>query len=87
MRDELLDIEQFASLLEAQVLVGDWRTEYTTYRPDSALDGLTPADYAEPWRETNQPGSAAIRSAPVGRQRETATYERDRIERSFSWDD
>ncbi len=47
MRDELLAIEQFASLLEAQVLVGDWRTEYNTYRPHSDLDGLTPADYAE----------------------------------------
>ena len=63
-------IEQFASLLEAQVLVGDWRTEYNTYRPHSALDGLTPADYAEQWRQTNQPGSAAISSAPVGRQRD-----------------
>jgi putative transposase len=70
MRDELLAIEQFASLLEAQVLVGDWRTEYNTYRPHSALDGLTPADYAEQWRQTNQPGSAAISSAPVGRQRD-----------------
>jgi len=70
MRDELLDIEQFASLLDAQVLVGDWRTEYNTYRPHSALDGLTPADYAEQWRQTNLPGSAAISSAPVGRQRD-----------------
>lgn len=70
MRDELLAIEQFASLLEAQVLVGDWRTEYNTYRPHSALDGLTPADYVEQWRQTNQSGSAAISSAPVGRQRE-----------------
>ena len=70
MRDEPLAIEQFASLLEAQVLVGDWRTEYNTYRPHSALDGLTPADYAKQWRQTNQPGSAAICSAPVGRQRD-----------------
>jgi transposase InsO family protein len=70
MRDELLAIEQFASLLEAQVLVGDWRTEYNTYRLHSALDGLTPADYAEQWRQTNQPGSAAISSAPVGRERD-----------------
>ena len=69
MRDELLAIEQFASLLEAQVHVGDWRTVYNTYRP-SALDGLTPADYAEQWRQTNQSGSAAISSAPVGRQRD-----------------
>jgi hypothetical protein len=70
MRDELLDIDQFATLLEAQDLVGDWRTEYNTYRPHSALDGLTPADYAEQWRQPNQPGSAAITSAPVGRHRD-----------------
>jgi DNA mismatch repair protein MutL len=66
----LMLIGQFASLLEAQVLVGDWRTEYNTYRLHSALDGLTPADYAEQWRQTNQPGSAAISSAPVGRESE-----------------
>jgi transposase InsO family protein len=42
MRDELLAIEQFASLIEAQVLVGNWRTEYNTYRPHSALDGSRP---------------------------------------------
>jgi putative transposase len=70
MREELLDIEQFAGLPEAQVLVGDWRTEYNTYRPHSALGGLTPADNAQQWRQTNQPGSAAISSAPVGRQRD-----------------
>jgi len=70
MRDEPLAIEQFASLLEAQVLVGDWRTEYNTYRPHFALNGLTPADYAEQWRQINQSGSAAISSAPVGRQRD-----------------
>jgi hypothetical protein len=56
----------------AQVLVGDWRTEYNTYRPHSALDGLTPADYAEQWKQTNQPGSAAVSAAPVGRQRDGA---------------
>jgi Integrase core domain len=70
MRDELLAIEQFVSLLEAQVLVDDWRTEYNTYRPHSSLDGLTPADYAEQWRQTNQSESAAISSAPVDRQRD-----------------
>lgn len=41
MRDELLSIEQFDTLLEAQVLVGDWRTEYNDYRPHSAL-GCSP---------------------------------------------
>jgi putative transposase len=53
MRDELLAIEQFDTLLEAQVLVSDWRQEYNTYRPHSALKMLTPNEYAERWR-TNQ---------------------------------
>jgi len=55
MRDELLTIEQFDTLLEAQVLVADWRTEYNTYRPHSALGMLTPANFADQWRRTNQP--------------------------------
>jgi putative transposase len=50
MRDELLTIEQFDSLLEAQVLVADWREEYNTYRPHSALGMLTPAEFAVRWR-------------------------------------
>ena len=54
MRDELLAVEQFDTLLEAQVLVADWRTEYNTYRPHSALGMLTPVEFAERWR-VNQP--------------------------------
>ena len=55
IRDELLAIEQFDTLLEAQVLIGDWRIEYNTYRPHSALNMLTPAEFADHWRQTNQP--------------------------------
>lgn len=54
MRDELLAIETFDTLLEAQVLVADWRKEYNNYRPHSALGMLTPSEYARQWR-TNQP--------------------------------
>jgi len=54
MRDELLAIEQFDTLLEAQVLVADWREEYNTYRPHSALGMLTPAEFARQW-QTNPP--------------------------------
>jgi putative transposase len=50
MRDELLAIEQFGSLLEAQVLVGDWRNEYNNYRPHSALGMRTPAEFARTCR-------------------------------------
>ncbi len=40
MRDELLAIECFDTLLEAQVLVADWREEYNTYRPSYGVRGL-----------------------------------------------
>ncbi len=39
-------MEEFASLLEAQVVIGARRQEYNTYRPHSSLAGLTPAEYA-----------------------------------------
>jgi len=45
VRDELLNVEEFATLLEAQVLTEAWRVEYNTYRPHSSLGGLTPAQY------------------------------------------
>jgi hypothetical protein len=42
VRDELLNTEEFATLLEAQILAEAWRIEYNTYRPHSSLGGLTP---------------------------------------------
>ena len=54
MRDELLAIEQFDTLLEAQVLVADWRAEYNDYRPHSALGMLSPAGFSRQWRTNHQ---------------------------------
>jgi transposase InsO family protein len=54
LRDELLGVEAFTNLLEAQVLVEDWRIAYNTLRPHSALGYLTPTDYANAWI-TNHP--------------------------------
>ena len=53
-RDELFNVEEFATLLEAQVVVEAWRIEYNTYRPHSALKDLTPAEYAARWTSTPQ---------------------------------
>ena len=50
LRDEFLAVEQFDSLLEAQVLIEDWRIEYNTTCPHSSLGWLSPAAYAEQWR-------------------------------------
>lgn len=56
LRDELLAVEEFGTLLEAQVVVEAWRVEYNTQRPHSSLDWLSPAAYAERWREQQPAG-------------------------------
>jgi putative transposase len=53
LRDELLAVEAFSSLLEARVLVEDWRIEYNTLRPHSALGYKSPAAYAHTWTMTH----------------------------------
>ena len=55
LRDELLNVKAFESLLEAQVLAEDFRLEYNTYKPHSSHGQLTPAEFAERWH-TNQLG-------------------------------
>lgn len=45
-RDELLDREVFYNLLEARVMVEDYRMHYNTKRPHSALEYRTPAEFA-----------------------------------------
>jgi putative transposase len=46
MRDELLNETMFCNLAHARVVIAAWATDYNTERPHSALDYLTPADYA-----------------------------------------
>jgi putative transposase len=49
VRDELLNIQLFDSLLEAKVLIEDWRIEYNTLRPHSSIGRLTPTAFAQAW--------------------------------------
>jgi putative transposase len=46
-------VEAFSNLLEARVLIEDWRIEDNTLRPHSALGYLTPTDYAKAWTATH----------------------------------
>jgi transposase InsO family protein len=59
LRDELLNIEEFGSLTEAKVLIEDWRQEYNTYRPHSALGGphqtSTPHSQQQTTKTTHSP--------------------------------
>ena len=55
LRDECLNIEDFANLLEARVVIEDWRHAYNHYRPHRSLHGQTPAAYASKHQTTNHP--------------------------------
>lgn len=47
VRDELLNAEEFGSLLEARVLGKTWKQEYNHVRPHSSLGYRTPAEHGE----------------------------------------
>ena len=51
VRDELLSGELFETLIEAQVMVADWREDYNYRRPHSSLGMRPPAKFAREWRE------------------------------------
>ena len=46
LRDELLNVEVFTSLIEAQVLAADWRDDYNANHPHSALGMMSPQRFA-----------------------------------------
>jgi len=62
-RDECLQREWFSSLLDAQVVITDWRLHYNTQRPHSSLGYKTPADFAAQCNTQIQPAQTLI---PVG---------------------
>jgi transposase InsO family protein len=62
-RDECLQREWFSSLLDAQVVIADWRLHYNTLRPHSSLGYKTPAAFAAQYATQFQPAQTLI---PVG---------------------
>lgn len=55
LRDELLNAWRFDSLLEAKVIIEDWRIDYNKNRPHSAHGELTPEEFATAWADQHQP--------------------------------
>ncbi len=45
LRDECLNVHQFASLAEAQAIIEAWRVDYNQQRPHSSLGHLTPSEF------------------------------------------
>jgi putative transposase len=58
IRDELLAGTEFCNLIEAQVLIEDWRIAYNTERPHSSLGYLTPVEFHRAWTERLEPEPA-----------------------------
>jgi putative transposase len=54
VRDELLAVELFYCLAEARVLSEDWRIDYNTRRPHSALQMMTPTAFAASLRQPSR---------------------------------
>jgi putative transposase len=45
LRDECLNVHQFTSLAEAQLIIEAWRRDYNHRRPHSSLGHLTPNEF------------------------------------------
>jgi len=54
LRDELLAVEIFTTLLEAKIMSEDFRQNYNKYRPHSSLNYMTPNEFTLNWHHTNQ---------------------------------
>jgi putative transposase len=59
-RDELLDRELFTSVLEAKVLVSEYKQEYNQHRPHSSLNYQTPAGFAAAVRQSENAAMAKV---------------------------
>jgi len=54
VRDELLDVEEFSTLAEAQFLAADYRDEYNANHPHSALGMMSPSRFAASWQRNGE---------------------------------
>jgi len=51
-RQEMLNVELFGSLIEAQVLIEQHRKHYNQQRPHASLDYMTPSEFSEKYKNS-----------------------------------
>jgi putative transposase len=73
-RDECLDQHWFESLDEVRQILEDWRIEYNTERPHSALDNRTPAEYAATYQAPYQDRGQDYRTGKMDAQHRGAGH-------------
>ena len=60
-----MDREIFGSLAEARVIIEQYRIEYNTRRPHSALGYRTPEEYVQQGKDQSDGGCAPPNPAPL----------------------
>jgi putative transposase len=81
IRDELLAVELFSCLAEAQVVIEDWRQDYNHHRPHSALGMTTPVAFAASLRQEAHRGPAATTAGKEVKERGQLTNSSQRTTR------
>jgi putative transposase len=75
LRDECLNRELFGSLLEAQIILEQWRNEYNDHRPHSSLGYQTPTEYARRERATGLQSPSGLPTSRSAQNRTQTTNE------------
>lgn len=73
LRDECLNRELFGSLLEAQIILEQWRNEYNDERPHSSLGYQTPGEYARNARNAELRSGYALPAFSIAKSKTPPT--------------
>jgi transposase InsO family protein len=74
LRDECLNRELFGSLLEAQIILEQWRNEYNDERPHSSLGYQTPSEYARSASDIGLQSASGLLASNIAMTRNQTIY-------------
>ncbi len=74
LRDECLNRELFGSLLEAQIILEQWRNEYNDQRPHSSLGYQTPSEYARSASDIGLQSASGLLASNIATNRNQTNY-------------
>lgn len=61
LRQELLNVELFGSLTEANLLISEWASFYNAKRPHGALAHMTPTEFRAQYRKADTAAAAGLK--------------------------
>jgi len=75
LRDECLNRELFGSLLEAQIILEQWRNEYNDQRPHSSLGYQTPSEYARSASDIGLQSASGLLASNIASRTNQTNYQ------------